>query len=88
MDYFPQQGIPASVTWELLRSHQATVSWYKLIWFPNYIPRHCLILWLAIEGSFFFITWYLAQGSTNPRHQSYCPLEGRPIKAEKKSRLD
>jgi hypothetical protein len=34
-------------TWELLREKWPVVGWWKLIWFPNAIPRHSFIMWLV-----------------------------------------
>nr|GEW87841.1 hypothetical protein [Tanacetum cinerariifolium] len=35
--------------WNDLRPGDAKVNWYDIIWFPAYIPRHALNLWLIIR---------------------------------------
>nr|GEU61658.1 hypothetical protein [Tanacetum cinerariifolium] len=36
--------------WNDLRPHDAKVNWYDIVWFPAYIPRHALNLWLIIRS--------------------------------------
>ncbi|KAK2637985.1 hypothetical protein Ddye_025780 [Dipteronia dyeriana] len=40
----------ASSAMEYLRTPHPLVSWYKIVWFPQNIPRMGFILWLAIKG--------------------------------------
>ncbi|XP_071734230.1 uncharacterized protein [Rutidosis leptorrhynchoides] len=37
-----------SVVWETIRPHASHVSWYKLVWFGQCIPRHAFIAWLLM----------------------------------------
>ena len=36
--------------WEGIRPRGPVVEWYKIVWHGRMIPRHALILWLAIRG--------------------------------------
>ncbi|GKV02273.1 hypothetical protein SLEP1_g14730 [Rubroshorea leprosula] len=38
----------ARKTWHWIRNKQARVSWHKLVWFPQSIPKHSFIWWLAV----------------------------------------
>lgn len=33
------------------KAHSPIVHWHNLVWFPKSIPRHCFILWIAIQES-------------------------------------
>lgn len=35
--------------WESIHSRGPKVSWHKRVWFNKPIPRHAMILWLAIH---------------------------------------
>ncbi|CAI9779494.1 unnamed protein product [Fraxinus pennsylvanica] len=39
--------------WESIRLRFPSVTWYHIVWFPKYIPRHAFILWLAIQGGLY-----------------------------------
>ncbi|XP_059446512.1 uncharacterized protein LOC132178068 [Corylus avellana] len=39
----------SSETWDFLREKKVEVSWWKMVWFPNAIPKHAFILWLAVQ---------------------------------------
>ncbi|KAK2658766.1 hypothetical protein Ddye_005299 [Dipteronia dyeriana] len=44
-------GIYSAVSaMDSLRTPHPLVSWYKIMWFPQNIPRMGFILWLAIKG--------------------------------------
>lgn len=34
--------------WDEIRRKADSVNWYKVVWYSHCIPRHTLILWLAI----------------------------------------
>ena len=67
--YNPNSNVDDSVRWllssngtysassalESLRAPQPIVPWFKLVWFPQNIPRMSFILWLAIKGR--LATW-------------------------------
>ena len=36
-------------TWEQIRTQHPTVSWSKIVWFPQAIPRFSFITWLALK---------------------------------------
>ncbi|GJU89779.1 hypothetical protein Tco_1302202 [Tanacetum coccineum] len=38
-----------ATAWESIRPRSPSVSWYKLVWYPQNIPRHAILLWLAIK---------------------------------------
>lgn len=38
----------AANTWDAIRTHCPLVQWHKLLWLPKNIPRHSLIIWMAI----------------------------------------
>ncbi|XP_062158862.1 uncharacterized protein LOC133866371 [Alnus glutinosa] len=38
-------------TWNKLRVKLPDVNWQKVVWFPQAIPRHVLILWLALRDA-------------------------------------
>ncbi|GKV46850.1 hypothetical protein SLEP1_g53811 [Rubroshorea leprosula] len=38
----------AGKTWHWIRNKQARVPWHKLVWFPQSIPKHSFICWLAM----------------------------------------
>ncbi|KAK2652810.1 hypothetical protein Ddye_012666 [Dipteronia dyeriana] len=40
----------AASAMESLKTPHPLVSWYKIVWFPQNIPRMGFILWLAIKG--------------------------------------
>lgn len=35
--------------WESVRTRGPRVDWHKVVWFSKRIPRHAVILWLAIR---------------------------------------
>ncbi|XP_039022800.1 uncharacterized protein LOC120155318 [Hibiscus syriacus] len=35
--------------WDEIRPKGQKVPWHKLIWFPMHIPKHCLIVWMALQ---------------------------------------
>lgn len=35
--------------WELIRSEQNTIDWYRGVWFPYATPKYSFITWLAIH---------------------------------------
>ncbi|GKB15011.1 RNA-directed DNA polymerase, eukaryota, reverse transcriptase zinc-binding domain protein [Tanacetum coccineum] len=35
--------------WRDLRCNNDKVEWYSMIWFPQAIPRHAFVLWLAVQ---------------------------------------
>ncbi|GKF79718.1 putative reverse transcriptase domain-containing protein [Tanacetum coccineum] len=37
--------------WEALRPRGVEVSWYRVVWFSHYIPRHAFHLWLVMRNS-------------------------------------
>ncbi|XP_020880631.1 uncharacterized protein LOC110228240 [Arabidopsis lyrata subsp. lyrata] len=37
-------------TWEQLRTHSPLVSWSKVVWFKEAVPRFSFITWLAFKG--------------------------------------
>ncbi|XP_059433958.1 uncharacterized protein LOC132167079 [Corylus avellana] len=39
----------SSETWDFFREKKVEVSWWKIVWFPNAIPKHAFILWLALQ---------------------------------------
>nr|GEY92407.1 hypothetical protein [Tanacetum cinerariifolium] len=38
-----------AVVWDSIRPHSTSFSWYKLVWYPQSIPRHAILLYLAIK---------------------------------------
>ncbi|GJV20093.1 reverse transcriptase domain, reverse transcriptase zinc-binding domain protein [Tanacetum coccineum] len=38
-----------AVVWDSIWPCSTSVSWYKLVWYPQSIPRHAILLWLAIK---------------------------------------
>lgn len=36
-------------TWEQVRDHSPTVSWYKAVWFKESVPRSAFITWLVVQ---------------------------------------
>ena len=34
-----------------LRSNDPSVTWWKLVWYSQCIPKHAFILWMAIKGN-------------------------------------
>lgn len=38
------------VAWDIFRNKGPPVSWHKAVWFSGMVPRHALILWLAVRG--------------------------------------
>lgn len=45
------QLIPRGVSsaWDIFRRKKALVPWYKLMWFKKNIPRHSIVIWIAIK---------------------------------------
>lgn len=39
--------------WNSVRHRETVVGWHKLVWFKNLIPRHAIILWMAIRGKLY-----------------------------------
>ena len=39
-----------SETWNYIRKSSLEVSWWKLLWFPETIPKHAFIGWLTISN--------------------------------------
>ncbi|XP_071695055.1 uncharacterized protein [Rutidosis leptorrhynchoides] len=37
-----------SHVWEAIRPRAVPVSWFKVVWFPQCIPKHAFILWLVM----------------------------------------
>ena len=37
------------VVWKDMRSYGRTVVWKDLVWFPQNIPRHSFVIWLAVQ---------------------------------------
>ncbi|XP_039038060.1 uncharacterized protein LOC120175520 [Hibiscus syriacus] len=35
--------------WDDIRPKSQKVPWHNLLWFPLHIPKHCLIVWMAIQ---------------------------------------
>ncbi|KAK3204762.1 hypothetical protein Dsin_018808 [Dipteronia sinensis] len=62
--YNPNSNIEDSIQWlpsfngnysassalASLRAHHPLVPWFKLVWFPQYIPRMSFIVWMAVRG--------------------------------------
>lgn len=48
--------VPATSDVGCYKAHFPIVRWHHLVWFRKFIPRHCLILWIAIQESP-IITW-------------------------------
>ncbi|GJZ59819.1 RNA-directed DNA polymerase, eukaryota, reverse transcriptase zinc-binding domain protein [Tanacetum coccineum] len=36
--------------WKDIRCLNRKVQWWKVVWFPQNIPRHAFVLWLAVKG--------------------------------------
>ena len=47
-DYLPT--FSASRTWDQVRVKRDKVSWSKVVWLPQGVPRYAFILWLAIKN--------------------------------------
>ncbi|XP_048608720.1 uncharacterized protein LOC125584381 [Brassica napus] len=44
------QGVfEAHSTWNLIRVHKVVLSWSRIIWFPQNVPRFAFVAWLAIK---------------------------------------
>lgn len=39
----------AARTWDYLRVKKPKVPWYRLVWFPQAVPRQAFLMWLAIQ---------------------------------------
>ncbi|GJW25484.1 reverse transcriptase zinc-binding domain-containing protein [Tanacetum coccineum] len=64
------------VFWKDIRDEGEIVKWWKLLWYPQCIPRHAFVLWLAIQGRLAtqdrIIKWYHGKVAVCPFCQS-CP---------------
>ncbi|PWA66526.1 RNA-directed DNA polymerase, eukaryota, Reverse transcriptase zinc-binding domain protein [Artemisia annua] len=51
-----------SQVWKDMRSDDAKVCWNKLVWYPQCIPKHSFVLWLAIKNKLLtqdkLLKWY------------------------------
>lgn len=45
----PTGNFPLASAWEVIRGRQSVKDWFAIVWFTSSIPRHCFILWLAIQ---------------------------------------
>ncbi|GKC57148.1 homeodomain-like protein [Tanacetum coccineum] len=37
--------------WDAIRTRGGEVDWYRIVWFPHYVPRHAFFLWLVMRNS-------------------------------------
>ena len=47
--------------WDSIRSHGPPVYWHSLVWHKKAIPRHAMILWLAVKGRFRLASFGISQ---------------------------
>lgn len=56
----------AAETWDYLREKRNKVSWHRLLWFPQAIPRQAFMVWLALQNrlstGFRMRGWGIEQG--------------------------
>lgn len=45
----PNGTFSVSRAWEDIRNRSTQVPWYRVVWFKGKVPRHALILWLAVK---------------------------------------
>lgn len=45
----PNGTFSVSRAWEDIRNRSTQVPWYRVVWFKDKVPRHALILWLAVK---------------------------------------
>ncbi|CDY37399.1 hypothetical protein Bca4012_071068 [Brassica carinata] len=45
-----EEKFVSKVTWEQLRSTQDKVEWFRIVWFPQALPRQAFITWLACRN--------------------------------------
>lgn len=58
----PRACFSVGNAWESIRSRGPRVSWHKIVWFNKAIPRHAMILWLAIRDGLYTQSFLLAFG--------------------------
>ncbi|GJT80580.1 RNA-directed DNA polymerase, eukaryota, reverse transcriptase zinc-binding domain protein [Tanacetum coccineum] len=44
------KSFSSSQVWKDIRILNEKMPWWKVIWFPQYIPRHAFVLWMASKG--------------------------------------
>lgn len=69
----PSGDFSIKSAWEEIRNRKPKVPWYNLIWFPKHIPRHALILWMAIRDKLPTMDKLERYGLTSNSRCVFCP---------------
>ncbi|KAJ6717955.1 hypothetical protein OIU79_005982 [Salix purpurea] len=68
----PSGQFKVKSAWEAIRERRPQNIVHKLLWFPNHIPRHSFILWLATQGRLKTSDRAYGQGINQRAHLQWC----------------